>query len=891
MRKHTHQGPHAPHQPRPRARSHPLTLVFGLLLVAVLVGAAVLAVRSLYLDYQWRSTAEATATAVAQAITDFSESDDSEPTSVDAVAAAPSDGQVTIDTLPYRGQIPAGTARIRLTGGGALSVVTTSGALCAGVTLNMTEVGRRPSGTFACDDPLPPPAPVALRASPHDESVTLEWPHPAVPVDDFVVSYSANDGASWITVEDGVASVSRATVSRLANGQQYVFRVAAINLVGESPPTTATAMPFTKPGPPTDTKAVGGFTAVVTWTAPKDDGGRPITGFVVTGDPQGRCTASATATRCEVTGLPAAPGYRFIVRAVNEAGLGTPSTPATDPIAVYSVPGRAVAITANPGDGVVLLTWVNPLEDGNTPITDYRVQYRVAGDEDWIEVPHPISSETTRTVSGLVNGTTYEFQVLSVNAVGVSEPPLSLATATPATIPGQVPSLETLEGNESVALTWQPPLDDGHSPVTDYMVQFHAAGEPWTTFDHPASPATTLDVTGLENGTRYAFRVGAVNAMGTGPWSPYVIDRPVGPPGPVVEPESVGSLTEITLTWKAPENNGGRRLLGYRVSYKLSSATKWIDVPDIPANVTTATVDALTPGEAYDFRIVAFSRAGVGPATPDGADRPTLAGVIADETPPAPTALTAVPGDGQVALTWNASPAGKKSPITAYTVTGSPIGTCTVRKLTCVIAGLTNGVRYSFTVNAANANIIGPESKAVSATPRVFNEATGGVVTTYTRGGRTFRVHTFTTDGTLTITRATGPFRVLVVAGGGGSVVAADGTVSVGGGGGIINARRTTLPAGVLNAVVGRGGDPGVPGGVSSLDYVGSTPAGAAGSTAQTEFSPTTTSAISGTQLIYGGTGTPTSGPGIDGTGIGGGGPIASRGGNGVVIVSYEVAR
>ena len=288
---------------------------------------------------------------------------------------------------------------------------------------------------------------------------------------------------------------------------------------------------------------------------------------------------------------------------------------------------------------------------------------------------------------------------------------------------------------------------------------------------------------------------------------------------------------------------------------------------------------------------MAFSKAGEGPSAPDGTDRPTLADVIADETPPAPEGLTAVPGDRRVTLSWNESPAGKKSPITAYTVTGDPAGTCTVEGLTCVVRGLTNGVTYSFTVNAANANIVGPESAPVSATPMVFNEATGGTVTTYTRGGRTFRVHTFTGTATLTVTSASLPFSVLVVGGGGGSVVAADGTVAVGGGGGIIDARRTTLPAGVLNVVVGAGGPPGAAGGPSSIDGVGAAPPGAGGTPTAAEFSPTTTSGITGQRVTYGGAGTPTSGQGADGRGVGGGGPAANRGGNGIVIIRYEVAR
>ena len=90
-----------------------------------------------------------------------------------------------------------------------------------------------------------------------------------------------------------------------------------------------------------------------------------------------------------------------------------------------------------------------------------------------------------------------------------------------------------------------------------------------------------------------------------------------------------------------------------------------------------------------------------------GPDRPTLAGVIADETPPAPKGLTAKPGDGIVTLRWRASPAGPDSPITAYEVTGSPTGSCITKQPTCVVRGLTNGTTYSFTVTASNENITG----------------------------------------------------------------------------------------------------------------------------------------------------------------------------------------
>ena len=67
MRKHTRRGlrfRRASHEDRPRARSHPIAMVLGLLIVIGLGAAAFLAVRSLYTDFMWQSSAQEAASAV-----------------------------------------------------------------------------------------------------------------------------------------------------------------------------------------------------------------------------------------------------------------------------------------------------------------------------------------------------------------------------------------------------------------------------------------------------------------------------------------------------------------------------------------------------------------------------------------------------------------------------------------------------------------------------------------------------------------------------------------------------------------------------------------------------------------------------------------------------------
>ncbi|MEI8227130.1 MAG: fibronectin type III domain-containing protein [Planctomycetota bacterium] len=85
-------------------------------------------------------------------------------------------------------------------------------------------------------------------------------------------------------------------------------------------------------------------------------------------------------------------------------------------------------------------------------------------------------------------------------------------------------------GIGQVTLNWTSPASNNSAPITDYVIQYGVNGSgTWTTFTRAASAATSATVTGLIGGTRYVFRVAAVNAAGTGAFS--AVSNAVTPTG------------------------------------------------------------------------------------------------------------------------------------------------------------------------------------------------------------------------------------------------------------------------------------------------------------------------------------------------------------------------
>lgn len=84
----------------------------------------------------------------------------------------------------------------------------------------------------------------------------------------------------------------------------------------------------TVPAAPTNLVAIAGTpagTVALSWVAPTDLGGSPITSYLVTSQPSG-ATCTSASTSCTVTGLTVGQSYRFTVTATNGVGTSSAST-------------------------------------------------------------------------------------------------------------------------------------------------------------------------------------------------------------------------------------------------------------------------------------------------------------------------------------------------------------------------------------------------------------------------------------------------------------------------------------------------------------------------------------------------------------------------------------
>ncbi len=258
--------------------------------------------------------------------------------------------------------------------------------------------------------------------------------------------------------------------------------------------------------------------------------------------------------------------------------------------------------------------------------------------------------------------------------------------------PGPPTGVSAVAGDGQATVSWTASASDGGSAITQYTAT-SAPGGLTVSVDGSTLNAT---VTGLGNGTSYTFTVTATNVVGTSdPATPSNAVIPVGAPGPPTGVSAVAGNGQATVSWTAPASDGGSAITQYTATSAPGGLTAVVD-----GSTLNATVTGLANGTSYTFTVTATNAVGTSdPSSPSNAITPI-------GPPDPPTGVSAVAGDGQIAVSWTAPASDGGSAITQYTVTSDP-GSVTVVEdgatLTSMVLGLANSTTYTFTVTATNA--------------------------------------------------------------------------------------------------------------------------------------------------------------------------------------------
>ncbi|MFI5934531.1 fibronectin type III domain-containing protein [Actinoplanes sp. NPDC051494] len=519
-------------------------------------------------------------------------------------------------------------------------------------------------------------APAGLSATPGDRRVTVAFTAPASDGGAPVTSYdvSTDNGTTW------AALAADRVVTGLSNGTAYPIRVRARNAVGAGAASAAvTATPAAVPGAPTALSAErGDRSATLTFTAPGSDGGTAITGYEVSTD--NGTTWTALAADRIVTGLTNGTPYPIRVRARTSAGTGPASTAVT--VTPATLPGAPTALTAERGDRSATLTFTDPADNGGAAITLFEAS--VNDGATWTTLA------ADRTVTGLSNGTTYTVRVRARNGVGAGAASGSVQV-TPAAVPGAPTAVTVTRGDRSATVAFTAPAGDGGSPVLGYDVSLDN-GATW------AELAANRTVAGLANGTTYAVRVRARNAVGAGPGSLRADVTPATVPAAPADLSATPGDALVAVSFTAPDS-GGDPITGYQVS--TDDGVTWAALPG------DRVVRGLSNGTAYTVRVRALNGVGTGATSASSTVTPV------DGLPPIPGDVSVTRGDSSVTVRFTPV----SGPVTGYEVTTDGGTTWAALPADGTVTGLTNGVSYAVRVRAVNATGPGPASAAVTVTP------------------------------------------------------------------------------------------------------------------------------------------------------------------------------
>ena len=469
-----------------------------------------------------------------------------------------------------------------------------------GTSAPSSEAVATPKSTSSPPKNIPPGPPTSLTATASSATqINLSWNPPpdngGPPVIGYQIQYQIDSGNFATLVSNTGTAATGYSHTGLSTGHSYTYKVFAINSVGTSNSSnTSSAVPvqiISAPYPPTSLVAnpASETSIVLSWAAPTNDGGSPITGYLVEykvgAGSYSVLFPNNVLTTCLQKGLITGTTYTYRVSAINSIGTSLPSNEASAiPVKTY-IPTGVTAIAVSPTQ--VYLSWIPPSETFGQSISGYRIDQKLSSAV-FNTVVDNTGITTNYSISNLSTGKTYTFVVVTLFTGGTESNPSSEVSVTPtstsapppsSTITPSAPPSSTTTSSvpdtptglnvtkvspSSVQLSWVAPSNNGKPSVTGYYIEYKVGSGAWSVLTSNTGTSTSYVNTGLLTGTTYTYRVSAINSAGMGNPSTEVsftlVNNTPAPP-PVIE--SSGGMMPVTNTdYTISYNIVGGKVLG-----------------------------------------------------------------------------------------------------------------------------------------------------------------------------------------------------------------------------------------------------------------------------------------------------------------------------------------
>ena len=540
------------------------------------------------------------------------------------------------------------------------------------------------AATTTSGEPTPPRSLTATAAG--QTTIKLDWDAPTDTGTSRILHYRIEESSNGTPPWDSIAGTGSTTTAYdrtgLAAGTTRHYRVFAINGTGSSDASNAasatTASAKQAPDRPTNLEATadGQTTIKLDWDAPANHGSSRIARYKIEESSNGTSWDSiagtdSTATAYDRTGLTAGTTRHYRVFAINSDSISAASdTASATTRAVGRPPGPPTNLQANAdGTNAIDLRWDAPSDTGTSNITGYRIEASKDDTTSWREIEDDTESRAeSYEHTGLDPGDTYYYRVSAINSDSTSGPSNVANATTESERPGPPTDLDaTAVDSTQINLAWNPPDDDGGSPITGYRIEMSPNGTSgWDDLEENTGSDDQFysDTTLSPNTTRH-YRVSAINDDNLTSDPSNVANATTSgtvPGQPTNLAATARDTSQIYLVWRAPSSDGGSPITGYRIEVS-DDGRSWVDLERNTENDDTDyTHTNLRPGSLRYYRVSAINSVGTG--------RPSrLAFATTLDVPDEPTDLSATPkGEDRIDLLWIRPSEDGGSPIEGYQI-------------------------------------------------------------------------------------------------------------------------------------------------------------------------------------------------------------------------------